>query len=87
MLDRIRNGWTFIRIIYLIFGGFIIAQSFIDKQWIGFALGIYFTAMGLFGFGCASGNCFDRPNPREQEFHSAKFNKDIQYEEIHKKQT
>jgi hypothetical protein len=32
-------------------------RFYLDKEWIGMSLGAYFFAMGLFGFGCAGGNC------------------------------
>ncbi|HLF65930.1 MAG TPA: hypothetical protein VI603_19360 [Saprospiraceae bacterium] len=58
MLQRLITGWTFTRVVYLILGGFLVAQSIWDRQWFGVAIGSYFAAMGLFAFGCATGNCF-----------------------------
>lgn len=58
MKERILKGWTFIRVLYLIMGSIVIVQSVLDNQWFGVAFGGYFAAMGLFAFGCASGNCF-----------------------------
>ncbi|MBP6794692.1 MAG: hypothetical protein KA143_06550 [Saprospiraceae bacterium] len=57
MRDRILNNWTFSRALYLLMGSFIILQSILSKQWIGGVIGIYFSAMGIFAFGCASGSC------------------------------
>ena len=57
MKERIVSNWTFKRAIYLIMGGFLIAQSIMSEQWFGVAFGSYCAAMGLFAFGCASGNC------------------------------
>ena len=34
----------------------MVVVSLMDKQWVGAALGTYFAAMGIFGFGCAAGN-------------------------------
>ncbi|MFZ4549793.1 MAG: hypothetical protein ACOYN4_20260 [Bacteroidales bacterium] len=57
MKERILTNWTFTRAFYLIMGIFVIVQSFMVQQWFGIAFGGYFAAMGLFAFGCASGNC------------------------------
>lgn len=57
MKERILKNWTFTRAFYLIMGLFVIVQSFMGQQWFGIAFGGYFAAMGLFAFGCASGNC------------------------------
>lgn len=58
MIQRLLTGWTFQRALFLIMGVSIIVQAIMEMQWIGAALGIYFAAMGLFNFGCASGGCF-----------------------------
>ena len=57
MRDRILKNWTLSRGFYVLIGTLVIIQSYIDEQWFGVAFGGYFTAMGLFPFGCASGNC------------------------------
>ncbi len=57
MKERILTNWTFTRAFYLIMGLFVIIQSIMSQQWFGIAFGGYFAAMGLFAFGCASGNC------------------------------
>lgn len=54
--DFLKN-WNVRRTIYVLVGIFIIVQSVMISQWFGLIFGGYFTAMGLFGFGCASGNC------------------------------
>lgn len=41
-------------------GLFVIGQSAISRQWFGVLFGGYFASMGLFAFGCASGNCFGK---------------------------
>ncbi len=56
-LPRFLNNWNARRTIYIIVGIFITVQSAMLSQWFGLIFGAYFTAMGLFGFGCASGNC------------------------------
>lgn len=58
MKQRILTNWTFARALYLIMGIAVIVQSVMSQQWFGVAFGGYFAAMGLFAFGCASGNCF-----------------------------
>lgn len=58
MKQRILSNWTLIRALYLILGVAVIFQSIFSQQWFGLAFGSYFAAMGLFAFGCASGNCF-----------------------------
>lgn len=58
MINRIITRWTFQRAFYLIAGGGMVIMSAVDHQWAGALIGSYFAAMGLFAFGCASGNCF-----------------------------
>ena len=58
MRNRIFTGWTFRRFLYLVIGVMIVIQSIRDQQWVLALAGIYFAAMGLFAFGCASGNCY-----------------------------
>lgn len=58
MKERLTTGWTFQRVIYLILGSFILIQSIVELHWLGILFGTYFTAMGLFAFGCVAGNCF-----------------------------
>ena len=58
MIARITSGWTITRALYLVLGTFVIVQSTLNQQWLGVLFGTYFASMGLFGFGCAVGNCF-----------------------------
>lgn len=51
------TDWNFRRILYLVGGVWMVAQSIMDHQWILVPFGLYFVAMGIFKFGCASGNC------------------------------
>ena len=60
MRNKIFTGWTFRRFLYLGIGVMIVIQSIRDQQWVLALAGIYFAAMGLFAFGCASGNCYGR---------------------------
>jgi hypothetical protein len=55
MKQRILTNWTFARVLYLGMGSLIIIQSVVEQQWLGVAC---FSAMGLFAFGCADGNCY-----------------------------
>jgi hypothetical protein len=57
MKERILTGWTVKRVLYLGIGVFLLVQSVMDGQGFGILFGGYFAAMGLFAFGCASGNC------------------------------
>jgi hypothetical protein len=58
MKYRILSNWTFTRALYLGIGIAVIVQSVVNQQYFGAIFGGYFAAMGLFAFGCASGNCF-----------------------------
>ena len=42
---------------YLIGGIWAITQSLMDRMWILIPFGLYFVAMAVFKFGCASGKC------------------------------
>ncbi len=69
ILRRVSTGWTFARIIYLALGSILIMQSLIEREWWGVMIGGYFAGMGLFAFGCASGNCFGGRCDNSQEQH------------------
>ena len=58
MKERILKGWTMTRVVYLLLGSALVWQSIAETQWIGVVLGGYFAAMGVFAFGCATGNCY-----------------------------
>lgn len=55
--NRMRYGWTFMRMLYLVMGITIVIQASMISQWPGIFLGAYFMVMGLFSLGCASGQC------------------------------
>lgn len=54
-----------------------------SRQWFGVAFGSYFAAMGLFAFGCASGNCFGGNCETESKHKTS--NQDIEFEEVNTK--
>jgi len=54
----------------------IVIQGFYAHQTMGIALGGYFAAMAIFGFGCAGGNCNVPVNPEKYK------NTEVDYEEI-----
>ena len=85
MKERILTGWTLIRVFYLITGSYIIAQGLMEKQWFAMVFGAYFAAMGLFGFGCAGGNCYGGkciPAPQQK---STSASSETDFEEINTK--
>ncbi len=55
---RVISGWTFTRFLYAGMGLYMVVQSSLHRQWLGVFVGTYFASMGLFSWGCASGNCF-----------------------------
>jgi hypothetical protein len=57
MRVSLKYGWNARRVIYTIVGAVIMIRFYLNGEWIGMLLGTYFFAMGLFGFGCAGGNC------------------------------
>ncbi|TBW28725.1 hypothetical protein EZJ28_07980 [Gramella sp. KN1008] len=59
MKERILKGWNFWRVFYMLIGILMIIQAASYGQWIGILLGIYLSSMGLFGFGCAGGTCYN----------------------------
>ncbi len=58
MKKRILTGWTWIRGAFLFMGVWMIIQSALEGEWFGIILGTWLAVMGLFGLGCAAGNCF-----------------------------
>ena len=45
------------RILYALIGIMLVVQGYLEHQYLGMALGTYFTAMGIFNFGCAASHC------------------------------
>lgn len=56
-MKRITTGWTLMRAIYLAIGSVIAIDAGLAAVWWAVLIGGYFAAMGLFGFGCARGQC------------------------------
>lgn len=85
MKERILTNWTLARALYLIMGIIIIVQTVMDRQWIGVAFGGYFAAMGLFSFGCASGNCYGGSCETDPKQKSNTAIQDVEFEEVKSK--
>lgn len=68
MKERIVSGWNLQRVLYVLLGTGLIIQSVMIHQWVGIFFGAYFAAMGIFAFGCASGQC---AAPRSKRTESA----------------
>jgi hypothetical protein len=82
MKERILTNWTFIRALYLLMGILLMVQSALSQQWFGIAVGGYFAAMGLFAFGCASGNCFSGNCETKTSEPPITLNQNIEFEEV-----
>lgn len=82
MKNRILTGWTFRRALYVAIGLFVIVQSVMQQQWLGVLLGSYFASMGVFAFGCASGNCSGGNCNTEPGQNKTAENQYIKFEEI-----
>lgn len=84
MKNRILKDWTFKRVVYLTVGITTIVMAFQYREWLFGLVGVYFATMGIFAFGCASGNCYtgyydDRgSNARRRTAETT----DAQYEEV-----
>lgn len=83
MKNRVLYGWSPRRALYGVGGIAIIGYAVIAKEWWGALLGGYFLLMGVFNFGCASGNCGYVPGRKMHtgKGKSSKF-KDINFEEV-----
>lgn len=85
MKERILYNWTFSRAIYLVLGLAIMIHGFTYQEWFGVAFGAYFASMGLFAFGCASGNCFTGNCATEPPSANDVKIEDVKFEEIKSK--
>lgn len=61
-------------------GAMIIVSSITEKQWLGIAFGGYFASMGVFGYGCAAGNC-GVPGYRASRYRQEP-DAEVEYEEV-----
>lgn len=82
MKERLLTNWTILRVIYLALGTMIIIQTAMSREWIGVLFGAYFAAMGLFAFGCASGNCFGGNCSTDSKQNNNNKTEDITFEEV-----
>jgi hypothetical protein len=82
MKQRILTNWTFTRALFLVVGITVIVQSVLSQQWFGAIFGGYFASMGLFAFGCASGNCFSGNCATEPLQNSNAAIQDVEFEEV-----
>jgi hypothetical protein len=85
MKERLLTNWTLARVLYLVMGIMIIVQTIMSRQWIGVAFGGYFASMGLFAFGCASGNCFGGKCATDSTAKSESSIQNIGFEELKSK--
>ncbi len=83
--QRILTNWTFTRALYIGLGVFVIINSIIYQQWFGLIFGAYFASMGLFRFGCASGDCFGGTCNTESMGQTKSQIQNVEYEEVKSK--
>lgn len=57
MKERILYGWNFVRVLYTLIGVATLIDSVHTSHFLGVLIGGYFTAMGVFAFGCAGNSC------------------------------
>ena len=76
------TGWTIMRGIYVLMGAVVIANAIQIHQWLGVVFGLYFVAMGLFSFGCASGTCYSGTSSKEETAELSAQSEQVEYEEI-----
>ncbi len=81
MKEKILTGWNFQRVLFLVLGGIILFTAIPKADWISIVFGGYFFSMGLFAFGCAAGNCYNKIPENKTEASKTELN-DIIYEEI-----
>jgi len=85
MKERILNGWTLTRVLYVALGAAVIINSVTNHEWFGVLFGGYFASMGLFAFGCAAGNCFGGSCNTEVIHKNKTEVQDIKFEELKQK--
>ena len=57
MKKSVFKGWNFTRVLYTLIGLGLLTHAIVDYTIFGILLGLYISAMGIFAFGCATGNC------------------------------
>ncbi|MDP2176165.1 MAG: hypothetical protein Q8K70_09685 [Bacteroidota bacterium] len=82
MKNRIFKNWTFTRLLFLTMGIIIMIQAIYNQQLFGIVFGAYFASMGLFAFGCASGNCLGGKCVVENKQKPNQALNDIEFEEV-----
>lgn len=82
MIERILSNWTLTRVLFLGLGIVTIIQSVKSHQWFGLAFGGYFASMGLFAFGCASGNCVGESCESAHPLQGSDINQPVHFEEV-----
>lgn len=82
MKERILTNWTLSRALFVIMGTMVIVQSVMSHQWFAVLFGAYFASMGLFAFGCASGNCFGGNCTTESKVKSDAAIEEVEFEEV-----
>ena len=80
--QRVLTGWTFLRFLYLGLGSAFIINSIMTEQWFGAAFGAYFAWMGIFAFGCASGNCYVPPSSNSAKNSEHTNDVTVEFEEV-----
>lgn len=79
LTDRLKSGWTVLKIIRVVLGILILSSSITEHQVPGIVLGALFTLFALFtdGVCCAGGNCYAPQRPGK-----IKETDTIEYEEL-----
>lgn len=66
-MKNVLTNWDLRRILYLVGGIFFTIVAIKDQTWWMIPFGLYFVAMAIFRFGCASGNCEIPASKKEPE--------------------
>lgn len=79
MLDRIKSGWSIMRVLYLLMGITIIVQSVLAHQFAVSLFGIYFAVMAILGMGCVGGGCYSNISNKDSRI---KNDTEVSFEEV-----
>lgn len=82
MKERLLTGWTITRVIYIGLGIMVTMNGIQASHWLSIFFGIYFASMGLFSFGCASGNCYTGYQRNNTDSASTTDTMEVEYEEV-----